>query len=75
VSIEVEEAEVSGKVTAMTGVCPTLTLTVNSTTVLTNGSTTFKTACANIKVGTRVDVEGSRQGNGSLLATRIGLDD
>lgn len=75
VSIEVEEAEVSGKVTAMTGACPTLTLTVNSTIVLTNASTTFKTACANIKVGTKVDATGSRQGNGSLLATRIGLDD
>jgi Domain of unknown function (DUF5666) len=74
-SIEVETAEVSGKVTAMTGACPALTLTVNSTTVLTNASTKFKTACSNIKVGVKVDVEGTRQGNGSILATSIDLGD
>lgn len=75
VSVEVEKAEVSGKVTAVTGACPTLTLTINGATVLTNGATQFKSACGNIKVGAKVKAEGTRQGNGSVLATNIDLDD
>jgi len=35
------EAEVSCKVTAVTGACPKPTLTVNGTMVLTDGATTF----------------------------------
>lgn len=69
------QAEVSGKVSAVSGSCPKLTLTVKGTTVLTDSATRFSAACASIKVGTKVEVGGTRQAGGSILATSIRLDD
>jgi hypothetical protein len=69
-------AEVSGTVSALSGTCPSLTFTVRSTKVMTNASTQFKgVACSALANGSSVDVEGTRQTNGSVLATHVGKDD
>jgi hypothetical protein len=74
VKIEIDEAEVEGQVSTLSGSCPNLTLTVHGTTVVTNSATQFGRACGTINVGASVDVKGTRQPNRSILATRINVD-
>lgn len=67
-----EEVELSGTLSAKAGTCPSLTFTVSSTNVATNASTQFKdAACGTLMNGDRVEVEGARQSNGTVLATRV----
>ena len=67
-----QEAEVEGVVSATTGACPSLTFMVNTTKVTTNSATTFRDGiCADVKDGARVEVKGTRQADGSILATRV----
>ncbi|HEV8345356.1 MAG TPA: DUF5666 domain-containing protein [Vicinamibacterales bacterium] len=70
---EPEEAEVKGAVAAApTGACPSIKFMVGSTLVATNGSTRFDdTTCAQIAAGVVVEVKGTRQADGSVLATRV----
>jgi hypothetical protein len=69
------EVEVKGAISGKGGTCPALTFTVSSTTVVTNASTQFKdTSCAALANGTRVEVKGAKQSNGSVLATRVEKD-
>lgn len=75
VKVQIEQAEIEGKVSVLSGSCPSLTLTVNATSVITNGTTQFSGGnCGKIKVGTKLEAKGIRQPNGSVLATRIELD-
>jgi Domain of unknown function (DUF5666) len=70
------EAEVEGAVGALAGSCPSLTFTVNATTVSTDAATRFKEGtCSQVTNGVRVEVKGVRQSNGSINATRVELDD
>ena len=69
-----QEAEVEGVVSATTGTCPSLTFMVGTTKVATNGATTFRDGtCTDVKDGARVEVKGTRQADGSVLATRVEL--
>lgn len=70
-----DEAEVEGVVSGRTGTCNSITFTVAGVTVITNGATKFEDPCASIVNGTRVEVEGTRQGNGSILASEVEIDD
>lgn len=64
--------EIEGSAGGVQGSCPTLTFGVNGFTVKTNGSTTFEgKACGDLKSGTKVKVNGTRQADGSLLATKV----
>jgi uncharacterized protein DUF5666 len=66
------EGEVSGPVTASTGICPALTLTVGTSIVKTTAATIFHdVACSDVHVGTRIEANGTRQSDGSLLASRL----
>jgi uncharacterized protein DUF5666 len=66
------EVELSGTLAGKAGTCPALTFTVSSTMVVTNGSTEFKdTSCAALANGDRVEVKGTKQSNGSVLASRV----
>jgi hypothetical protein len=66
------EAELSGTVAGKGGSCPSITFTVNSTTVSTNGSTEFKdVSCTALANGNRVEVKGTKQSNGSVMASRV----
>jgi hypothetical protein len=59
---------VKGVVSNLSGSCVTLTFTVQSTTVKTNGATKFEDGpCTRIAKGTRVEVEGTRQADGTIL--------
>ena len=70
-----DEAEVEGVVSGRTGTCNSITFTVAGVTVITNGATKFEDPCASIVNGTRVEVEGTRQANGSILASEVEIDD
>ncbi len=70
-----DEAEVEGVVSGRTGTCNSITFTVAGVTVITNGATKFEDPCASIVNGTRVEVEGTRQANGSIVASEVEIDD
>jgi len=64
--------ELKGAMSGKGGACPTLSFIVSSTPVVTSASTEFKdTACASLANGTSVEVKGTKQSNGSVLATRV----
>jgi hypothetical protein len=70
------QVELQGAIaSAVTGACPAISFTVASTSVTTNASTTFNdTTCAALKRGDQVEVTGTRQANGSVLATKVEKD-
>jgi hypothetical protein len=66
------EGEVRGAITASTGACPALTLTIGTTKVKTTAATVFDdAACSALAVGTVIEAKGTTQSDGSLLASRI----
>jgi Domain of unknown function (DUF5666) len=68
-------SEVHGALAAKAGTCPSITFTVGSTNVSTNASTEFKdVACSALAIGDSVEVQGTRQTNGSILASRVEKD-
>jgi hypothetical protein len=71
------QSELSGVVSASTGTCPGVTFTVHSTKVTVNKDTAYShTSCADAtKNGVKVEVRGTKQTDGSVLATRVSLDD
>jgi uncharacterized protein DUF5666 len=71
-----DENELKGPVSNLSGSCPTLTFTIQGTTVKTNNGTRFEHGqCARVANGRRVEVEGRRQADGTLLATEVEIDD
>lgn len=81
VELEAGPDEVEGTIFALpgTGTCPTLTFKVGpiesmATTVHTNGSTTFTgVACSALANGARVEIEGTKQADGSISAASVEL--
>jgi uncharacterized protein DUF5666 len=69
--------ELSGVVSDSSGTCPTVTFTVQSTKVTVNTDTVYPhTSCADAtKNNAKVEVNGTKQTDGSILATRVSLDD
>jgi hypothetical protein len=69
------EMDVDGLVAGLSGSCPALTFMVNATTVKTDATTQFKNgACADVKAGVKVEAEGTRQTDGSLLARSVSVE-
>ena len=72
--------EVEGSVFELSGTCPALTFKVGhtaatATTVTTSTTTTFSgVTCVAIANGTKVEVEGTKQADGSIAATSVKLD-
>jgi hypothetical protein len=69
--------EVKGLISELTGTasCPALTFKVGTTTVTTSAATAFsEVTCAGLLNGTRVEVEGTLQANGSIAAASLELD-
>ncbi|HYS26172.1 MAG TPA: DUF5666 domain-containing protein [Vicinamibacterales bacterium] len=68
--------EVEGVVSASTGTCPAVTFMVRTTKVTTNSATSFRDGtCADATAnGATVDVQGTKQTDGSILATRVQLE-
>jgi hypothetical protein len=67
------ESDLAGAVSNKTSdACPNLTFTVQNTTIKTNSSTKFDGGqCSQVVNGTKVEVEGTRQADNSVLATDV----
>ena len=71
-------AEVEGRVSNLgSSSCPGITFMIGSTKVTADQNTTYgkNTSCSAIKNDLKVDVKGTKQNDGSVLASRISLDD
>jgi hypothetical protein len=67
--------EVSGPVEDLAGGCPNLSFTVGGQRVSTSSATRFdETFCADLRQGSFVEVEGSQQADGGVLATEVEVD-
>ena len=67
----VDRARVSGQVSGLAGTCPSLAFTVASVKVTTSTTTAVDRGCAAIVNGAFVEVEGTKQADGSIQAERI----
>ena len=73
--VEIEEAEVEGIVSALSGSCPSLTFMAGTTKVTTSASTQFKeTLCSQVTNGVKAEATGIGQADGSIAATRVEID-
>ena len=70
------EVELKGTISALTPGCPSVSFMVSSTKVVTNPNTKFdETPCGALHNGSSVEVEGTRQADGSVLARKIDSED
>jgi len=66
------EVEIRGTLSLLSGTCPALSFMAGTTKVATAATTRFKDGtCAAIKNGDKVEVEGIRQTDGTILATTV----
>jgi hypothetical protein len=68
------EAELKGTVSAFSGAatCPAATFTIGTTKVTTSATTVFDdVTCATLADGAIVEVEGTKQADGSILASKV----
>ena len=66
------EFEIEGSLGGLKGTCPVIQFGVNGFSISTSASTTFEgAACSALKSGTKVNVKGLRQADGSVAATRV----
>ena len=66
------EFEIEGALGGLKGTCPAIQFSVNGFSVTTSASTTFEDGtCAALKSGTKVNVKGLHQADGSVAATRV----
>ena len=71
-----DESELNGAVAALAGTCPALTFNILTTKVTTSATTTFRgITCATVANATIVEVNGTKQADGSIAATRVSRDD
>ena len=64
--------ELNGALAGLGGGCPTISFTVSGSPVATNRDTDFHDgACSTLKNGDRVEVKGTRQTNGTVLASKV----
>lgn len=70
-----ERVQVSGRVSDVSGTCPNLRFVVRGSVVSTNSNTGFaRGSCGHVVNGMEVDVEGTRQSDGSILARKVELN-
>src|SRR5262245_56220658 len=70
------EGKVSGLLNSNSNSCPNITFMIGNTKITAGQSTTYRrTSCDAIKNDLKVEVEGTKQSDGSVLARRISLDD
>jgi translation elongation factor EF-Tu-like GTPase len=75
VSFQDSTVELQGTVSLLAGTCPAVTFTVQSTKVSSGTVTVFDhITCGTLKNGSKVEVKGSKQADGSVLATTVALD-
>ena len=64
-------AQLQGLVSGVSGACPSLTFSVSRTTVSTTSSTNVDGGCDKIVNGATVALTGTRQSNGSVVASHV----
>lgn len=69
-----EADEVEGLVTALSGTCPALSFTIGTRMVRTGSSTVFDDRCSDVRNGVRVEVKGTRMGDGTFTASRVEIE-
>ncbi len=70
------ETEFTGPVLSIAGRCPDLTLSINGKTVKTSTATSFlKAACSALGSKDIVEVKGTVQADGSVMAARVQVED
>jgi hypothetical protein len=69
-----EERDVKGTVSALAGTCPSIHFTIGGSTANTSASTDFRIGCGSIANGSRIEVRGTQQADGSIAVTRIDAD-
>ena len=67
--------ELTGAVSSLTGTCPSITFVVRERTVRTGPATSFDGGCSRVRNGVRVEAKGALAGDGSLMASRVEIDD
>lgn len=67
--------EVEGALARLNGKCPVVTFLMRTITIRTNIVTNIDRGCSALRNGVTIDVTGNRQGDGSILATRIERED
>jgi len=74
---EAREVEIQGLVADLAGSCSSSrTFTVNGTKVSTDATTQFSDGtCAQVAIGTKVEVKGTHQTDGSVKATKVKLEE
>lgn len=66
------EFEIAGSLGGLKGTCPAVSFGVNGFSITTSSATVFEGAsCSGLKSGTKVTVNGIKQADGSVLATRV----
>lgn len=64
--------EIEGVITGLTGTCPNLSFSVGGRAVVTNSQTDFeRITCAAVANGIEVEVNGSVQANGTIMAQEV----
>jgi hypothetical protein len=64
--------QLSGSISGLSGQCPAVSFTVNSTKVVTNSTTSFIDGkCSDLKNGHNVSITGITQSDKSVLATIV----
>lgn len=67
--------ELEGTVDGLSGTCPKLSFTIAKTRVVTSDDTRYDDGeCSDISNGRRVEVKGTMQTDGALLAKKVDLD-
>ena len=67
-----EKVHVEGTVSGLSGQCPALSFTVSGVAIVTDGSTDFKKGnCRQVEHSRSVEVTGTRQSSGVVLATEV----
>ena len=70
-----DDNELRGTISNLTGTCPAVSFFLGSTKVITTASTKFEDGgCSTLRNDLRVEVEGSRANDGSLVASKIERD-
>jgi hypothetical protein len=68
--------DLSGVISDLSGGCPQRAFLVNGTAVVTDSRTSYvKTDCAGLSNGGQVEIKGLKQPDGSVVATKITLDE
>jgi hypothetical protein len=70
-----DDNELRGTISNLTGTCPAVSFFLGSTKVITTASTKFEDGgCSTLRNDLRVEVEGSRANDGSLVASKVERD-